>query len=339
MLLLLVLLVAASVRPGAPQRSPEVKIGRDLDGSFVVQAAPGQDVLLNNVSFNALVLEVHALKVELAALLQPTMYAVAGTLKDGTMRYNGTGWQTAASLAHKREFARGAVFRKTAYATGGMDATSAQLVEAFDGTVWAAAPSMLQMRGQHCAVALDQYLYVIGGRTLQQALSSTERFDGIEWKPAQSLPNALYGMACATFRGQVVVVGGRTILAPFVSSVLSFNGAVWGAMPDMAIARREAAAAVFGNLLFVAGGLSSSTLQSVEIFDGTQWSAGPSLVTPRYSGGLVVYRNALIAIGGWADVASDGISAGAEQLSPNGTVWVRAPTMNLPHSNGFVLLL
>ena len=118
--------------------------------------------------------------------------------------------------------------------------------------------------------------------------------DGRCYVASATLNDKIY--ACGGFNGTI-----RLRSAEIYDPVLN----QWGALPDMALIRSDAACVAYNKKIYVIGGFDGDQIHtSVEIFNPAtnEWSFGQPLQTPRSGVRAVVYHNKIFVIGGYDGV-------------------------------------
>ena len=128
----------------------------------------------------------------------------------------------------------------------------------------------------HCAVVLEDLIYVIGGVDGGTCLKSVESFDPStnQWKKVPDLANARRDPAAATVCGKIVVVGGFCNIRLSASSVEPtcevFDPFLnqWSSLSSPNVPRAACGIVSVGDTVYVFGGYGEgSALDSVEHYD------------------------------------------------------------------------
>jgi serine/threonine-protein kinase PknK len=254
-----------------------------------------------------------------------------GTLSRDVLTYNlNTGWITSTPMHVARKWHSTVTYqapdRSRLYAIGGVQTPNVlDVVEEFDGTVWAVAPSLLQARHNHAAVAYNNTLFVLGGNGNRTILSSVEAFDGVVWSLAPPMSTPRNGLGAAVFQNKLYAVGGNSGVATFLSSVEVFDGSSWAPAPSMATNRTYHGVAVFQGYLYAVGGhnIAITSLTSVERFDGKAWALTVPMPQRRENFGCAVYNGLLFAVGG-----NDDFSTLRSVSVFDGTEWSSGEALN-----------
>ena len=142
---------------------------------------------------------------------------------------------------------------------------------------WKKLASMETGRRGHCAVVLEDLIYVIGGVDGGTCLKSVESFDPStnQWKKVPDLANARRDPAAATVCGKIVVVGGFRNTRLSTSSVVEPTCEVfdpflnqWSSLSSPNVPRAACGIVSVGDTVYVFGGYGEgSALDSVEHYD------------------------------------------------------------------------
>lgn len=165
------------------------------------------------------------------------------------------------------------------------------------------------VRVHHATVALGRKLFFIGGSDGFELLTSltclnliTARFRELApMAEPRSAPSAV--VLCRS--QSIMVMGGSNSTGGSLRSCELYDSQrnAWHPLPPMNSARREAASAVFGDKVYIAGGVDSFCSASVEVYSitGNYWTVVSFMNVPRRGHALLSTGNALFAIGGCSD--------------------------------------
>ena len=132
--------------------------------------------------------------------------------------------------------------------------------------------SMETGRRGHCAVVLEDLIYVIGGVDGGTCLKSVESFDPStnQWKKVPDLANARRDPAAATVCGKIVVVGGFCNIRLSASSVVEPTCEVfdpfpnqWSSLSSPNVPRAACGIVSVGDTVYVFGGYGEVVLWTV----------------------------------------------------------------------------
>ncbi|XP_064639633.1 kelch-like protein 40a [Lineus longissimus] len=184
---------------------------------------------------------------------------------------------------------------------------------------WEVKAKLKQPRSQLVLVAVDRFLYCIGGSGGMEILSNLDRYDGQtnQWCAMAPLPEALRCMTAVSYKGKLYSFGGEASNGKIVNSVYRYDPSdnKWTNLPPMLKSRALAGSAVFKEKIYVIGGntavsekwkrefLPEHCTSSVEIFDPADntWMLGPELPHPLCGAGVVKYGNSILVVGGEDD--------------------------------------
>ena len=226
-------------------------------------------------------------------------------------------------------------------ASGCSPADAQSLVHRYDpaSDAWEQVASMNTARHSLGAVALDGYIYAIGGH-VANSRSENERYDpsGNTWTTLASKPTAVSDFGIAAWGGEVYCFGGNRS-ASIQSVIEVYNpSAGWRSPGNMPAAGLDMAAAALGEYIYQAGGYDVSTATALDhlwAYDpvGQTWdTALPSMNVARANHELAVVGNYLFAIGGWNE--TDGQLSSVEWWTPGASEWVFDESLNIPR-HGF----
>lgn len=170
-------------------------------------------------------------------------------------------------------------------------------------------------RYRHMAVKIDQYLWLLGGRTVEDDLiTSVERYDTTTdtWTTPFNWTEAVSDAAAfAANDGIIYVVGGYDAAYNTLSQLIaidSSNGAVDNSLPSMFLGRGDLAVIQFqGNNFWVVGGWNAETSNGfcdpstdVEVFntDSLTWRNASDLENGRGDLVLGIMDDGIFAVGG-----------------------------------------
>ncbi len=201
------------------------------------------------------------------------------------------------------------------YLAGG----DSRIVEIFDPVTngWTNGPTMPTQRDGVFVTAVNNKLYIIGGRLNLATLSAlVDEYNPAtsQWSAKAAMPTARAFGAVASVNGIIYVIGGRLDDGVPTQKTEGFNpeSNLWTPREDMPTARSFMTASVLENKIFVVGGFAQwnpRTLSLVEEFDPAKqdaapywppkaWSPKASILAPRGSPGSGVVNNTLYVMGG-----------------------------------------
>ncbi len=166
-----------------------------------------------------------------------------------------------------------------------------------------ALPDLPAARFLHVAAALDDRIYLFGGRNFTEETGAyafdPETGTYEELPPLPSVQNGPGGVAVG---GRVYAFGGANEFANAVPTTRAYDPALhqWVELSPMTSARRDVAVTAVGNDVYVIGGENGGALQTVEIYDVAtdQWRTGPLLPAPRKGAMAVTHGGKVHVIGG-----------------------------------------
>jgi len=224
------------------------------------------------------------------AALGGLVYVVGGFVGNGftpaseVFRYDPgeDEWSTVAALPQPRGALALVELDGRLYASGGsgpVESVSDHAAYDPDANMWTPlAPLPSPARNHLAAVALDGFVYVVGGRrdgggNINSAQLDRYDPDTNSWEPLASMPTARSGHAAAAIAGRIVVMGGEVNAANppnnvFVEvEVYSPGTNTWVSLDPMADPRHGIGAATVGDLIYVPGGARRAGFGATEAAD------------------------------------------------------------------------
>jgi N-acetylneuraminic acid mutarotase len=171
---------------------------------------------------------------------------------------------------------------------------------------WSAIPDLPELRGEHAVAALDERVYVVGGRGSRsdRAWRYTPGRERWEILPAP-MPVPRYLPAAAALRGRLYVIGGRAAGVGDVArvDVLDPASETWSRAADLPEPRAALAVAVVGGRIHAVGGEAMASHRVypdhwVYDSDADAWSAGAPLAEARRGQAGAALGDRLYLIGG-----------------------------------------
>ena len=189
-------------------------------------------------------------------------------------------------------------------------------------TIWTDMPSMSTARYYHRSIALDQYVYVLGGRDAsKKATASVECFDVVQrhWSSLPGLPQAVDSLSAISYDQKIYVFGGIDVNDKRLSCSHVFDpvSGQWRSLPDMPKVCSFGAAVSLGRYIYLVGGYRRSCLRFDSATD--QWR---QLSRPRMQHGnapAVVWKGGIL-VGGHGGGGKFG-SAVIEHYDPVTDQW------------------
>jgi N-acetylneuraminic acid mutarotase len=253
---------------------------------------------------------------------------------------NGTigSWTATASFITGRRGHTSVAYNGYVYVVGGEDATSdtdcngtasiycsdVQFAPINTGTptfgtlgaTWNTTRDFSDGREGHTSVALNGYLYILGGwngtsylDTVQYARIDPDGTLG-PWAATTSFGTTRYGHASVAYNGYLYVMGGNNggaAMDDVQYAPVNANGSVgaWTATTVLPTGRVNHTAVVYKGYIYITGGFGvaamDSSLYAQINSNGTigSWSTGTTFTTARYYHTSVAYNGYLYLIGGW----------------------------------------
>jgi N-acetylneuraminic acid mutarotase len=262
--------------------------------------------------------------IELSAEPQEVAFVVGGTgvgiKRVASMeRYDvlSGAWLEAAPMAiAKAYFGLSTLSDGDLYAAGGVAADELILssVERYDSSrdFWSVAPSLPRPRYAHCACAVGDAMYVVGGieqdeggeaKTVDSVLKFDCRMQ--TWSEVAPMPEELDHAGACVLGSDIYVFGGRIENGTPTSSTYRFNTETnaWATLAPMPEAKSQQSVFVLNGLIYVMGGfdIDNYSNTSVHRFDplANLWSAVAPMSVARTALGSFVLDGSIYAVGGF----------------------------------------
>ncbi len=175
-------------------------------------------------------------------------------------------------------------------------------------TLTALAPMLESKDDDHCIVALNGYIYAIGGSIFCKKLNTMERYDcgSNQWSMMQPMKSHRFGAAAAAVCGKIYVAGGMDDNFRELDSVEEYSpeSNEWRSVGPMSTKRFNPSCVSLHDELYILGGYRSPHyLSSCEKYNPKEgaWTTIPSMITPRSEFGAVVVDGKIMVIGGRSD--------------------------------------
>jgi hypothetical protein len=262
--------------------------------------------------------------IELDADPQQVAFAVGGVGVGSTRltsmeRYdvaNGA-WREVAHFATARsEFGLCMLSDGNLYATGGVTSEEARLasVERYDSSldIWSVTASLPRPRYAHCACAVGNAMYVLGGierneRVGDETVKSVLKFDCLlqTWSEVAPMPEERDSAGACVLGSDIYIFGGNAEDGALTSSTYRFNTETneWATLAPMPEAKSRHSVSVLDGLIYMMGGIDEhyNTVSSVHRFDplANIWSAVAPMSVARSMFGSFVLGGSIYAVGGF----------------------------------------
>ncbi|HZB23817.1 MAG TPA: hypothetical protein VE444_08220 [Gaiellaceae bacterium] len=168
---------------------------------------------------------------------------------------------------------------------------------------WNRASALPVPRTEVAAARHGAEVVVVGG--LLPWGDSTDQVDAYspatdDWRRLPSLPHSVHHAAAATWRGRIVVAGGYPGNRPPSDRAFVLDANGWREFAKMPAARAAAGAAIVGNTLVVAGGVTSTGLARTALALDLRTGRWRTIVgpTPREHLAVTAARGRVYAIAG-----------------------------------------
>jgi hypothetical protein len=202
------------------------------------------------------------------------------------------------------------------YATGGssIDYVTLATVERYDLDLdtWNAASPLPRPRYVHCACAVGDAMYVLGGVQMDEeggdhTVSSVLKFDSSTqiWSEAAPMPAERDTAGICVLGSNIYIIGGCTDDMEVTSTTYCFCAEEneWTTLAPMPKTAGKPSVCVVDGLIYVMGGEDSdgSSINSLRCFDpvANLWSAMAPMIVARSSLGSFVLDGSIYAVGGF----------------------------------------
>ena len=210
---------------------------------------------------------------------------------------------------------------------------------------WASIPPLPTPRTNGAVAVADGRIYVMGGLDeLGRPSAKVEAFNprNKSWIEAVSLPITLYQSTAVTFStdgvDKILLFGGLSSRRGAVSnSTYLYDPRVdwWSELAPMPSARAALAATLYGDLVYVIGGIGENAVSSrIDIYDPSSdsWHRGPSLQSGRSHMSAVTVGKLIYLVGGKDDSGSVVLDL-VETLDPTSGAWAEVQELEVGRAN------
>jgi hypothetical protein len=281
--------------------------------------------------------------IELYADPQEVAFVVGGSDDDGlslvsTELYDASSgaWREAAPMATERAgFGLCKLPGGGLYATGGLDSDDVILpsVERYDPglDIWSAASSLPRPRYAHCACAIGDAMYVLGGiekdeESGEHTMNSVLKFDSKThtWNEVAPMPAERDNAGACVLGSNIYIFGGRNDDMEMFSTAYRFSAETneWATLAPMPEAKSHHSVCVVDGLIYVMGGGDSAgnIINSVHRFNpvANLWSKVAPMSAARTTLGTFVLGKSIYAVGGFD---GEDILASMERYSVASDSW------------------
>ena len=205
---------------------------------------------------------------------------------------------------------------------------------------WSTRSNLLEANSEMSVAELDGNIYVMGGYPSSRVTTRTVQvYDSAQnrWSLTTPLPIPLNHAMPAVANGRLYIIGGQTNASgdeAFVDIIFEYNPATtnWTARAPMPTARSAGAAAVIGDLIYVAGGRPPRG-QDFAVYNviSNQWTTLPNLPTGRNHLAATAIDGRIYVAGGrlGAGFTSE-MTAVLEMYDPATSNWTARASMPAP---------
>jgi N-acetylneuraminic acid mutarotase len=225
-------------------------------------------------------------------------------------------WREAVPMASVRaEFGLCMLSDGNLYATGGVNANKVAfaIVERYDPSldIWSAAPSLPRPRYVHCACAVGNAMYVLGGSEVdeegeEETVKSVLKFDCQmqTWSEVAPMPEERDNAGACVVGSDIYIFGGKAENGAKNSTTYRFNTETneWATLAPMSGAMCRHSVCVVGNLIYVMGGENDddNSISSVHRFDlvANLWSTVAPMSIARSTFVSFLLGGSIYTVGG-----------------------------------------
>jgi hypothetical protein len=226
-------------------------------------------------------------------------------------------WREAAPMVMARaEFGLCTLSDGDLYAIGGLSNDNVRLasVERYDVSldIWSAAPSLPRPRRSHCACAVGNAMYVMGGIEVdedegERTVSSVQKYDCRmqTWSEVARMPAERDNFGACMLGSDIYIFGGNDDNETTTSTTYRYCTETnkWATLAPMPEAKSQHSVSVLDGLIYIMGGWDSyvNTMSTVHRFDtvANLWSAVAPMSVARTSLRSFVLGGSIYAVGGY----------------------------------------
>jgi len=189
----------------------------------------------------------------------------------------------------------------------------------------------------------NAYVYVFGGKTSEQTLSSSEVFCPInqKWEVIpHTVPIQTWSSSAAVMQGYIYMCGVDALTG--AGEVLRFDplaqGEAWETLTcgqHACTPRVQTTVCVLGDWLYLCGGsvsnskLASSSAERLKPGDVGSWEVLPNMQESRNGAAATTFEGQVLVSGGWENTYPQDIKASVELYDPTSRKWRIAPPMQI----------
>jgi N-acetylneuraminic acid mutarotase len=224
-------------------------------------------------------------------------------------------------------------------------------IEPFVATVgspapWQFAPSMPVGRYGHCACAVDDKIYVMGGgQGAEPPLDEVFQYDSAtgHWEPRAKMPIGRASTACSVVDGIIYVIGGYMDYLGNDDAVDAYDPAqdAWTTKKALPFGRLDHTSTTVNGKIYVMGGWRerSSHTDSVVVYDPAQDAWQPVSPLPTQVSGLAsaAVSGKIYTFGGVA--ASSGLTSAVYAYDPIADAWTPRASMHTARVDATAIVL
>lgn len=209
---------------------------------------------------------------------------------------------------------------------------------------WQYAPSLPGDRVAHCACAVDDKIYVIGGIDSKNVnpIDAVLEYDPAteQWQPKAKVPTARSSQACTVVNGIIYVSGGLTADGRYTDVVEAFDPAqdAWTTKAAMPLAQGSHASTTVNGKVYVMGGTDSHVLDSAFVYDPAQdtWESISPLPMALMAPAAAALSGKVYTFGGYR--GASGHTAAVYEYDPVADTWSPRASMRTARAGTAVAL-
>jgi N-acetylneuraminic acid mutarotase len=225
---------------------------------------------------------------------------------------------------------------------------------------WKFGTSMPVERSAHCACAVDNKIYVMGGTGPTWGLDSVFQYDLAtdQWEPKAPLPAPHSHSSCSVVDGIIYVIGGQPSAIPSIpladAPVEAYDpaGDAWTRKSAMPLARWRLTSTTINGKIYVVGGHTNDHFDEgnpfapqqtdrVDVYDPAEDAWDPASPAPTKLAGhaSAAVSGKIYVFGGFAENGVDPSSAAVYQYDPIADAWTPRASMGAARAGATAVAL
>ena len=191
---------------------------------------------------------------------------------------------------------------------------------------WETMPPLITARCYHRSVSLDDCVYVVGGKDVNNTvLASVECLNAKrkQWMSRPEMPQAVFAPAVVTYNNTIFVFGGRDAQDNELCCTQAFDTTrgQWSTLSDMPEVCNVGATVTLNDCIFVVGGFRRTCLKYDPVSDN--WTKLSQTRQRHGNAPAVVWRGSILVAGGGGGKPD---SSAIEQYIPLTDTWLEWKT-------------